>query len=149
ISKSNPDTKSPAAENSDILNKALRAIKEWAINWKVRYFLTDDSAVEQLAVQKAFPGLIAGEQEVSHLLCKVHSMRTLDRRLKAARESRRHLLIAMVHKTTEIGCDHEIELAIRAAPSDEIKNYIIREWRTTKSMWAMFSRQHSPLLLQV
>ncbi|KAK9430936.1 hypothetical protein V1505DRAFT_278078, partial [Lipomyces doorenjongii] len=28
-------------------------------------------------------------------------------------------------------------------------NYIIREWRTTKSMWAMFSRQHSPLLLQV
>ncbi|KAK9234900.1 hypothetical protein V1525DRAFT_349316 [Lipomyces kononenkoae] len=55
----------------------------------------------------------------------------------------------MVNKTTDIGCDKEIELAIRAIPSEDIKNYIRREWQSRKKMWAMFARQHSPLLLQV
>ncbi|KAK9491139.1 hypothetical protein V1508DRAFT_422710 [Lipomyces doorenjongii] len=45
-------------ENSDILSKALRARNGLSIG--MRYFLTDDSAVEQLAVKMAFPGLIAG-----------------------------------------------------------------------------------------
>ena len=52
--------------------------------WQPRYVLTDDSAVEQLTVRRALPGLQAGEQEVGgHLLCTVHTMRTLNKRFKA------------------------------------------------------------------
>ncbi|KAF8421730.1 hypothetical protein BGX38DRAFT_1239967 [Terfezia claveryi] len=43
--------------------------------------MTDDSAIEQRTIRLAFPGLNAGEQEVAHLLCSVHSNRTLLRRL--------------------------------------------------------------------
>ncbi|KAF8435878.1 hypothetical protein BGX38DRAFT_1216159, partial [Terfezia claveryi] len=43
--------------------------------------MTDDSAIEQRAIRLAFPSLNAGEQEVAHLLCSVHSNRTLLRRL--------------------------------------------------------------------
>lgn len=39
--------------------------------------LTDDSAGEQCAVRKAFGGLVDGEMEVTHLLCKVHTLHTL------------------------------------------------------------------------
>ncbi|KAK9233788.1 hypothetical protein V1525DRAFT_422843 [Lipomyces kononenkoae] len=83
-------------------------------------FLTDDSVVEQLAVKKAFPGLMPASRKC-HICC--------------AKRIRCELWSA--------------ELAIRAAPSEEIKNYTIREWRNTKSMGAMFARQHSPVLLQV
>ena len=65
-------------QDSDILAAGLCRIKIWCANqWLLCYILTDDSAGEQSAVQKAFPGLIAGEQEVTHLLCTVHSERTL------------------------------------------------------------------------
>jgi hypothetical protein len=41
-------------------------IKNWCRNrWLLRYMLTDDSAGEQTAVRKAFPGLDTGEMEVN------------------------------------------------------------------------------------
>ena len=68
--------------NSEILAYALQTFKKWC-GWQPRYVLTDDSAVEQRVVRCAFPGLPAGEQEVDHLLCTVHTMRTLNKRFKA------------------------------------------------------------------
>lgn len=41
------------------------------------YIMTHDSAIEQRAIRLAFPGPIAGEPEVAHLLCSVHSNGTL------------------------------------------------------------------------
>src|SRR4051812_23984277 len=68
--------------DGDIVQLCLSTVRKWVYqhtkkNWLLRYILTDDSAVEQKAVQRAFPGLQAGEQEVTHLLCVVHSERTL------------------------------------------------------------------------
>jgi hypothetical protein len=68
-------------ENWETLSEALRCFKTWYPGWTPRYVMTDDSSIEQKAVKLAFLGLSAGEQEVSHLLCTVHSERTLRRRL--------------------------------------------------------------------
>ena len=59
--------------------------------------LTDNSAGEQCAVRKAFRGLEAGKQEVDHLLCKVHSLRTIQKALagEANSKAREHLLAAL------------------------------------------------------
>ena len=57
------------------MGAALRKAKDWARHytaqgreWSCRYFLTDDSAVEQKAMGIAFPGLRDGEMEVSRLI---------------------------------------------------------------------------------
>jgi hypothetical protein len=63
-------------ENSAVLCLAMECIKSWCLPdvWEPRYFLTDDSAIEQKAVRATF-------SECSFLLCTVHSERTLKRRL--------------------------------------------------------------------
>src|SRR5438034_9947387 len=65
-----------AREDSDITAEGLKVLKKWCGGcWHLRYMLTDDSAGEQCAVRKAFPGLEAGELEPTHFLCRVHSER--------------------------------------------------------------------------
>src|SRR5436190_10654921 len=138
-------------QDSDSLAAGLRQIKRWCANrWLLRYILTDDSAGEQSAVQKTFPGLIAGEQEVTHLLCTVHSERTMRRILAGPQyeEARKHLLIAMRVRRTQAGCKKSIRSAIKASPKEK-QAYIKKEWLTTCSQWAMFARQHSSLLIQI
>lgn len=117
--------------------------------WKLRYFLTDDSAAEQRAVAIAFPGLTAGEQEVDHFLCRKHSERTMDRKLAGARNkaAKGHLYQALYFRHSAIGCEQSVEAAIHAAPEDK-KEYIRREWWSTRHQWAYYTRQHSCLLLQ-
>ncbi|KAK9242116.1 hypothetical protein V1506DRAFT_572398 [Lipomyces tetrasporus] len=126
------------SEKSDILCKALETLK---------------FATEQKAVKMAFSGLEleAGGERVEHLLCKVHAMRTLKRRLNsgATKRSQRHLISALVSKTTEVGCDNEIDLALLAAPTDHDRQYIQKEWKDRKKMWAAYARQHSARLLQI
>jgi hypothetical protein len=51
-------------ECSNSLAQAMIIIKQW-VKWEPRYVLTDDSSIEQLAVQKVFRGLAVGEQEVN------------------------------------------------------------------------------------
>ena len=66
-------------EDGNIIAEFLRTIKTWCGGrggWQPRYFLTDDSAAEQRAVTLAFWGLIDGEMEIDHLLCRIHSERT-------------------------------------------------------------------------
>jgi hypothetical protein len=136
-------------ENSETLSYALKMIKQWC-GWQPRYVLTNDSAMEQLAVRNAFPGLIAGEQEVTHLLCTMHSMRTLNKRFKAAEyqgifnKLRQAMYTSMRSKCLEL-CKE----AITAAFDIGMKNYIHSYWLESSEKWALYARNHSPLLLQV
>jgi len=135
-------------ENADALSKAMQAIKAWS-GWHPRYVLTDDSSIEQLAVRKTFRGLEAGESEVSHILCLVHTMRTLQRQFKAdALKPVFQLLSHALHAYTGIKCREWCEEAVRVAPPEK-KGYVQRHWLETAERWAMYARQHSPLLLQI
>lgn len=139
-------------EDGDILATTLRQIKEWCrpyTGWKLRYFITDDSAAEQRAVKLAFRGLIDGEIEVSHFLCRVHSERTLRRNLSPKKYSTSfaHLYKALYIRHTKPSCEDEIRTALRSTPPKK-QRYIEREWWDTREKWAYYARQHSCLLLQ-
>lgn len=140
--------------DGDIVCEALKTLKNWVFghcrrDWPLRYFLTDDSAVEQKAVRNAFAGLWA-----DHLLCSVHSERTLRRRFGAPkyREVLAHMLAALHSRRTETGCIQSINAAIQilVARKDEAQaQYIENFWLDSRAQWANYARDHSPLLLQV
>jgi len=112
--------------------------------------MTGDSAIEQRAIRLAFPCLNAGEQEVIHLLCSVHSNQTLLRRFNStAHKPAYRLLKHAMYCFTEIQNRELCKQAIAAAADQETANYIRIHWLQTASKWAMYARQHSPLLLQV
>ena len=136
------------AQDSNIISRFLLKLKHWCY-WQPRYFLTDDSAAEQLAVKKAFPGFGVDDFEVTHLLCRVHSMRSLDRALKTQKAARNHLIAALKYRKTSLGCDDSIERAFQAATNEKTRRYIKKEWQNTKALWANYARTHSCLLLQV
>ena len=111
--------------------------------------LTNDSAGEQCAVRKAFQGLSDGEQEVTHLICKVHSRRTMLKKLPgdANQRCREHLMAALDYRKTKPGCEESIQAAIDAAPERK-RGYVVKEWWDTRADWANYARCHSALLLQ-
>ena len=141
-------------EDGDIIGVFLRQVKIWCGGrgrWRLRYFITDDSPAEQRAVQLAFRGLNDGEQEVDHFLCRKHSERTLKMRLAgpAYAKACKHLYSALYFRKTRMGCEESIQAAIDAAPNQEKRDYIYKEWWKTRHQWAYYARQHSCLLLQV
>ena len=91
--------------------------------------LTDDFAGEQCAVRKAFGGLVDGKMEVTHLLCKVHTLRTLRTKLLGASNTkvREHLIAALYNRKTKPGCEESIQSAIQAASSRQ-QQYLQKEW---------------------
>ena len=149
--------------DGDIVAEALITIKKWVSMyttkgvshaqglWNLKYMLTDDSAAEQKAVKIAFRGLLDGEMEVTHPLCRVHGERTLRRRLAGdkCKHCRKHLLAALKFRKTSIGCDESIKSAIDAAPENGIAKYILERWWPTRAQRANYAREHSSLLLQV
>ena len=141
-------------EDGDIVGAFLCQVKKWCGGpggWLLRYIITDDSAAEQRGVKLAFKGLVDGEQEVDHFLCRKHSERTMNRKLSsdACKEARKHLYAALYFRLSEPGCDDSLKSAISAAPNQKVKDYIQKEWVATKRQWAYYARQHSSLLLQV
>src|SRR5436305_6915208 len=54
-----------------------------------------------------------------------------------------------MHKRTKIGCEKFIKDAIESCSVPAIKNYIERNYKNNTKQWALWARQHSPLLLQV
>jgi hypothetical protein len=58
-------------------------------------------------------------------------------------------MIQAMHKKTKIGCEELIERAIRTCPLQSSANYIKRNYSKNTEKWALHSRQHSALLLQV
>lgn len=110
-------------EDSNILSLAIRVLKkccndglaDWK-SWRPRYFLTDDSAAEQLAIKKAFRGMyeMGDEDEVIHLLCQVHSRRALERKVKNE-EIRKEIFSAPYYHSTEHAARSAVERALDLA----------------------------------
>lgn len=107
-------------ENSDILRLAMQKLKFWTSGrWKMAYALTDDSAVEQRAVKNSFPST-NGDKDghlKGHILCTVHSERTLKRRFGSLTM---HKCLEELHHAmyccTEASCISHIYTAIEAVP---------------------------------
>lgn len=55
-------------EFGELIAQFLLTIKKW-VTWNLRFVLSDDSSAEIKAVRLAFPGLVAGETEVSYSVC--------------------------------------------------------------------------------
>jgi len=137
-----------SGEEQYIVAKGLQVIKRWARRWQPRYFLIDQSAIEENAVNYAFRGIEVGEQNVAIFYCTWHCRRTLQRQLESFGRGYDLMLQAM-YKTTRTGCEQLIHQAIARLPLEPKKTYIRRYWLGNTEKWAMWSRQHSPLLLQV
>lgn len=143
------------SESGELVGKTISTIHSWTGGkWVPQYFLTDDSAAEQLGVRLAFEGTGI---ETEHLLCTVHSMRTLIRRLGSHPESRK-LLTDAIYAKTETECLDLIEQSIKAlrewnTPNketrDTMEKYIRNQWLPRHRQWSMHARQHCRLLLQV
>ncbi|RPB21160.1 hypothetical protein L211DRAFT_450441 [Terfezia boudieri ATCC MYA-4762] len=115
--------------------------------------MTDDSAIEQRAIRLAFPGLNGGEQEVAHLLCSVHSNRTLLRRLgsnanKPIYQLLKHAMYFVTQIQNRALCEQAVAAATAIDNTGNMANYVQTYWLQTASKWAMYARQHSPFLLQ-
>ena len=58
-------------------------------------------------------------------------------------------MIQAMHKITRIGCEEIIKQAVNKCPVLTIQKYILRNYAKNIHQWALWARQHSPLLLQV
>jgi hypothetical protein len=104
---------------------------------------------EQSAVRKAFKDAPIPLPE--HLLCMVHSDRTLKRNMtgKANATAKSHMLTALWTRKTEAGCKDSISKAIETAKDEATKAYIRKNWEVDMHMWAYFARRKACLLQQV
>ncbi|GES83591.1 hypothetical protein GLOIN_2v1777773 [Rhizophagus clarus] len=134
-------------EDCDTVSKALKIIRKFGNRWKPRYFLADQSHVEANSIKIAFPGLKYGEQECDVIFCTVHVMRTWMSKIYDSKT--RQKMIQAMHKITKVGCESIIQQAIDECPVPTIKQYIKRNFMKNTHQWALWARQHSPLLLQV
>jgi hypothetical protein len=98
--------------------------------------------------ESTFPGLPAGKQEVGIFYCTWHSRKALQRDLQSYGKGCDLMLQAM-YKVTRMGCEQLVQEAINKLPLEQNKNYVRRNWVNNMEKWAMYSRQHSPLLLQM
>jgi len=58
-------------------------------------------------------------------------------------------MIQAMHKRTKIGCEMLVQKSINESALPAIKRYISRYYLKNTHQWALWARQHSPLLLQV
>ena len=136
-----------STEDADTVTEALRIIRNKCCRWSPRYVLSDQSSIEAKSIKRTFPGIIAGEQECQILLCVVHVMRLWMQKIHD--KNTRDIMIAAMHKRTKIGCENLVQDAINRCPVPTIQNYIKRNYTKNTNKWALWARQHSPLLLQV
>src|SRR4051812_30156404 len=61
----------------------------------------------------------------------------------------RDIMNVAMHKRTKIGCEKLVQDAINNCAIPAIRNYIKRNYMKNTQQWALWARQHSPLLLQV
>ena len=126
-------------ETGELIAEMLSVIKNASAKaggWKLQHVLSDDSAAEQKAFKLAFKGLAAGETEIDHLLCRVHSERTLQRKLAHAQKFKKHPISALKYRRTQPGCIDSINAAIKDAPNITTRKYIERYWLKTRRSWA-------------
>jgi hypothetical protein len=135
-----------SSEDSDTVTEALKKIRSY-YHWSPCYILSDQSSVEFKSIKIVFPGVNAGEQECEVLLCVVHVMQTW--MSKIHEKKTRDVMIVAMHKRTKIGCEKLIQDVINNCTVPTIQNYIRRNYMKNTQQWALWARQHSPLLLQV
>lgn len=136
-----------SGEEQVVVGRALKIIRRYTPKWQPRYFLCDNSSVEDQGIRKAFPGISKGEQNCDVILCTVHVMRAWMRNISC--DEVKKLMIQAMFKKTKIGCEELIQRAIQKSPYDKLKNYIRRNYAKNTEKWALHARQHSALLLQV
>jgi hypothetical protein len=102
-----------------------------------RYFVTDDSAIEQKAACRTFP-------ECSQLPCTVHTKEDICPRgsMRNIPQDSSHAMYCL----TRIECEDLCEQAIDAAPAGKLWRDIQTSWQWTAAEWASYDRQHNPLL---
>ena len=135
---------------------ALKLLRTFNPRWEPRYFIIDTSNAEHNAIDEAFT---VGAQRVDVFYCKVHSNRTLTR--KIPNEKIRHLLRQAMNARTALKCSikigEAIQLARSMAPANSlgksyqngILQYIERNWNMKNSKhWGTYARSHSCILLQ-
>jgi len=96
------------------------------------------SSVHARAIRLGFPGLNTGEQEITHLLCSVHSNRTLLRRLGSdANKPIYQLLKDAMYCFTETKnrelCEQAIQAATAIDNTGNTAKYVQRYWLQTAS----------------
>ncbi|CAG8709186.1 12873_t:CDS:2, partial [Cetraspora pellucida] len=121
-------------EDSSTVAEALKIIKK----------LGD---IEGNAITLAFLGLQAGEQECSTIFCTIHVMRTWMSKVYDVKT--RNEMIKAMHKQTKIGYKEVVQQAADKCPVPTIQKYIVRNYKKNTHQWALWARQHSPLLMQV
>ena len=150
-------------EDTRSIKIGLCTISNEIKRWEPRYFIVDDSAIEIKALKEAFPGLDGRPSvncrtyKMDIFLCKVHSYRTLKRRVyhEKARQhqryseipfaipSKRQAVYQALSTTTKVGCEKYIKLALEQVRGNRnLYQYIKNEWNLETS------RSHSILLLQ-
>ncbi|RHZ51906.1 hypothetical protein Glove_468g3 [Diversispora epigaea] len=134
-------------EDSDTITEALKIIRNICKNWIPGYVFMDQSNIETNSIKKVFPGLKAGENECRIILCTVHIVRTWI--AKIYEKKTREIMIGAMHKRTKIGCEQFIQNAIQQCSVSAVCNFIKRNYMKNSHKWALWARQHSPLLLQV
>jgi len=134
-------------EDSETIAQPLRIVRNQCLRWTPRYFLLDQSSTEANSIRQVFPGLHGGEQECEVLLCTVHVMRTWIS--KVYDKKTRETMVLAMHKRTRIGCEQLLQDAVNTCPVSTISKYIERNYKKNTHQWALWARQHSPLLLQV
>lgn len=140
-------------ETIEMISEGLRSVRQmmesiFKKRWEPRYFVIDQSPAEEGAILDAFPGMPAGEQEVSIYYCRVHLMRTLNRHIKGT-DSVYGYMVQALHAYTRPRCIEFLDKAITRCTSTKTKKYLERYWQPFPERWGMFARQHSTLLLQM
>ncbi len=133
-------------KDCNTVSEALKIIRNYCC-WLPRYILSDQSSIEAKGIKMAFPGISAGEQECEIIFCVIHVMRTW--MTKIYEKKTRNIMNAAMHKKTRIGCEQLVQDAINNCSIPAIQNYIKRYYMKNTRQWALWTRQHSPLLLQV
>ncbi|CAB4483520.1 unnamed protein product [Rhizophagus irregularis] len=136
-----------SSKSCKTISQALKIIRDSYCHWSPRYVLSDQSSIEAKSIKKVFPGINSGEQECELILCVVHIMRLW---MSKIYDKKTHdVMVAAMHKRTKIGCEKLIQEAIDNCTVSSIQNYIKRNYMKNTERWALWARQHSPLLLQV
>ena len=138
-------------ENNEAVALGLSLIKGWTQGrWIPRNFLIDNSSIEKKGILRVFPGLQASEQQVDIVLCTVHSLRTLMCKIGHLPKVLSKMIGAM-HRVTKANCEMMVQEAIALVPASQkhIRDYLRNYWLSCTHEWALYARQHSPLLLQI
>jgi len=56
--------------------------------------------------------------------------------------------VMAMHRTTKIGCEQLVAEAVSLSSVPDVQRYIQRNYLKNTQQWALWARQHSPLLLQ-